>query len=69
MPPRPRHGGSERATAVRWGRCDNQDNHEVRVTGVCPECGKVVGERTITLATFDALNVQVGHSDGPAPSV
>jgi hypothetical protein len=63
LPARPKHGGSEKASAVRWGRCDKHDNQEVRVKGYCPDCGKVVGERIMPLSEFDALNVQVGHSE------
>jgi hypothetical protein len=68
-PVRPKHGGTEAATAVRWGRCDKHRNREVRVKGYCPDCGKVVGERTVTRAEFDALNVQVEHSEGTSPTV
>jgi hypothetical protein len=71
MPARPKHGGSEKASAVRWGRCPStkHDNHEVRIKGYCPKCGQIVGERIVTLSEFDALNVQVGHSEGPPPTV
>jgi hypothetical protein len=65
--PRPKRGGSKEASDARWGRCDKHDNDVVRVKGFCPDCGKVVGERMVTLAEFDALNVQVGHSEETAP--
>lgn len=69
LPERPKRGGSKEAAEARWGRCDNHDNREVRIKGFCPECGKVVGERIMTLAEFDALNVQLGHSEEIPPHV
>jgi hypothetical protein len=69
LPELPKHGGSEKAAAVRWGRCQNHDNQEVRVKGFCPDCGRVVGERIVTVEEFEALNVQLGHSEPRRPTV
>jgi hypothetical protein len=69
LPARPKHGGSKAAADMRWGRCDKHDNQDVRVRGFCPDCGQVVGERIVTLAEFDALNVQLGHSETAPPTV
>jgi len=69
LPERPMRGGSKAASEARWGRCDKHDNREVRVKGYCPDCGKVVGERVMRLAEFDALNVQLEHSEQTAPTV
>jgi hypothetical protein len=68
-PIKPKHGGSQAAAAARWGRCDKHDNREVRIKGYCPDCGKVVGEKIVRLAEFNALNVQVGHSEAPEATV
>ena len=65
----PKRGGSQAASDARWGRCDKHDNRDVLIKGHCPDCGKVVGERSMTLAEFDALNVQVGHSEDGTPTV
>jgi hypothetical protein len=65
--PRPKRGGSKEASDARRGRCDKHDNREVRIKGYCPECGKVVGERIVRLAEFEALNVQLGHSEEGPP--
>ena len=65
----PKRGGSQAASDARWGRCDKHDNRDVLIKGHCPDCGKVVGERSMTLAEFDALNVQVGHSEDGKPTV
>lgn len=67
-PVRPKRGGSKAASDARWGRCDKHQNREVKVKGYCPDCGTVVGERTMKLDEFDALNVQTGHSEERAPS-
>jgi hypothetical protein len=66
---KPKHGGSQEAADARWGRCGNHDNREVRVRGYCPDCGKVVGERVMTVEEFDVLNEQVAHSEGDQTTV
>lgn len=65
--PKVKHGGSKEAAAARWGECGKHQNRDVRVKGYCPDCGKVVGERTVTRAEFDALNEQVAHSQEERP--
>lgn len=65
--PKAKHGGSKEAAAARWGECGKHQNRDVRVRGYCPDCGSVVGERTVTRAEFDALNEQVAHSDAQIP--
>src|SRR6266511_2771101 len=69
MPERPKRGGSQAASDARWGRCQRHDNTEVRIKGYCPDCGRIVGERMLSVEEFDVLNVQIGHSEPTAPTV
>jgi len=65
---RKKHGGSQEAADVRWGRCPKHDNRDVLVKGYCPDCGKVVAERMMSLAEFDLLDEQLADPEQAAPA-
>ena len=68
-PARPKHGGSRAASDARWGRCEKHQGADIVVKGYCGACGKVVAEQRLSAEAFEALNVQVEHSEGePTPS-
>lgn len=66
-PARPKRGGSRAASDARWGRCPKHQEADIIVRGACSACGRVLGERCIGAEAFDALNVQVEHSDREPP--
>jgi len=59
---RSKHGGSTAASDVRWGRCPKHQAADVVVKGYCGDCGKVLGEATVSAEEFEALKEQVDIS-------
>jgi hypothetical protein len=60
-----KRGGSEEATAHRWGRCTDHPHADVTLKGYCTVGGEYLGELRVTTAMVDALKVQNGISDEP----
>jgi hypothetical protein len=52
-----------------FGWCEDHDNDLVAVKGYCPDCGEVVGERTVSVEEFRILNPEIQDSGSTAPTV
>ena len=47
---------------IGWGWCSSHDNTDVLVRGFCPDCGEVVGERSMLVEEFSILNPEFRDS-------
>jgi hypothetical protein len=57
------------ARGAGFGWCEDHENDTVNVKGYCPDCGEVVGERTVGVAEFRTLNHEMQDSGSAPPTV